>query len=183
MSRMARYLRAPWSPGGETTPTGDRVKVSPPGRRAVERPVIGMGINARIDNRGGSGVRLAMSTEHSRGVGGGFSIERPFGTLCVSIVCAIDGARFAAVAATKEECLTQVAAYVADQAGRQLHPSSALRVQDLLAAGDAAAAVLEYFRHSGEQWDREWLVTTSLHANSRSSVWSGAIPLPKPAQR
>lgn len=120
-------------------------------------------------------MRLLTSTEHALGTGGG----QPSAMLYMSIVCAIDGARFATVAASPEECLSQVATYVAEQAGRQLRPPSALRVHDLLSVGDAAAAVLEYFRHSGERWDREWLVTASLSANSRSTAWSGAVPLPK----
>lgn len=98
--------------------------------------------------------------------------------LYVSIVSSTDGARFATVAADEQECLARVAAYVAEQAERQLWPASLARVRELLAAGDAAAAVGEYFRHSGERWDREWLVTTPLHPDQRRDVWSGSIPLP-----
>jgi trehalose/maltose hydrolase-like predicted phosphorylase len=94
-----------------------------------------------------------------------------------------DGARFATVAASEKDCFAQVVSYVAEQAGRQLWPSSALRVHGLLAAGDAAAAVTEYFRQTGERWDREWLFTTSLNPGLHSTAWSGAIPLPKFAHR
>jgi len=98
----------------------------------------------------------------------------------VSIVCAIDGARFAAVGASEQECLAQVASYVAEQATGQLNPPSACRVHELLAAGDVDAAVVEYFRHTGERWEAEWLVTTPLHPGSRSTAWSGTVPLPEP---
>ncbi len=125
-------------------------------------------------------MRLLTPTEHAPVAGGAPSIGWPAARLYVSIVCAIDGARFATVAASEEECLTHVASYVADQAVRQLRPSSASRVYEFLAAGDAAAAVAEYFRHAGERWDREWLVTTFLNLDPRSTAWSGTIPLPKP---
>ncbi len=119
---------------------------------------------------------LALSTD------GGPSITRPSAPLYVSIVCAADGARFATVAASEQECLAQIASYVAEQAARQLWPRSVLRVRDLLAAGAAAAAVAEYFRHAGERWDREWLVTTLLDPDPRSTAWSGTIPLPELAR-
>ena len=98
--------------------------------------------------------------------------------LYVSIVCAVDGARFAAVAASEPECLAQVASYVAEQAAGQLHPPSACRVRELLTAGDPLEAVAEYFRHAGERWEAEWLVTASLHPDSGSTAWSGSVPLP-----
>ena len=125
-------------------------------------------------------MRLLTPTEHAPTAVGGSSIEWPSARLYVSIVCAIDGARFATVAASEQECLSQIASYVADQAVRQLRPPSASRVYEFLAAGDATAAVGEYFRHTGERWDREWLVTTSLNLDPRSTAWSGTIPLPKP---
>ena len=99
-------------------------------------------------------------------------------SLYVSIVCAVDGARFAAVASSEQECLAQVALYIAEQAVGQLNATSACRVRNLLAAGDAAAAVAEYFRHTGERWETEWLVTTALRPNSGSTAWSGDVPLP-----
>jgi hypothetical protein len=102
----------------------------------------------------------------------------PADVLYVSIVAAIDGARFAVVAANEEQCIAQVASYVAEQAPRQLWPRSAQRVQQLLAAGNDAGAVAEYFRRSGERWDREWLVTRPLRADSSAATWSGAVPLP-----
>lgn len=100
-------------------------------------------------------------------------------TLCVSIVCAIDGARFAVVAASEQQCLAQVASYVAKQARGQLRAPTVRRVLEHLAAGDAATAVAEYFSHAGERWEAEWLVTTSLNPDPLSTTWSGAVPLPK----
>lgn len=108
----------------------------------------------------------------------GLARERQNTSLCISIVCAIDGARFAAVAAEERECVAQVAAYVAEQAWWQLRPASARLVHDLLAAGDPAAAVAEYFRHTGERWEPEWLVTTRLHPGAPSGAWSGPVPFP-----
>jgi hypothetical protein len=99
--------------------------------------------------------------------------------LYVSIVCAIDGARFAAVAASEERCLTQVASYVASQARGQLRELTARQVLDHLAAGDVATAVAEYFCHAGERWEAEWLVTTCLSPDPPSTAWSGAVPLPR----
>lgn len=99
--------------------------------------------------------------------------------LYVSIVCAVDGARFAAVGASEQACLVQVASYVAEQASGQLFPASARRVNEYLAAGDKATAVAEYFRHAGERWEPEWLVTTSLIRDSFSTAWAGTVPLPK----
>lgn len=125
-------------------------------------------------------MRLMTPTEHAPVAGGGSFIGWSSARVYVSIICAIDGARFATVAASEQECLSQIASYVADQAARQLRPPSAARVYEFLAAGDAAAAVAEYFQHTGERWDREWLVTTSLDLDPRSAAWSGAIPLPKP---
>lgn len=124
-------------------------------------------------------MRLLTSNELDMSADGGSPIVRPSAALYVSIVCAADGARFATVAASEQECLAQVASYVAEQAARQLWPPSVLRVQDLLATGNAAGAVAEYFRHAGERWDREWLVTTSLHPDPRSTAWSGSVPLPQ----
>jgi hypothetical protein len=100
--------------------------------------------------------------------------------LYVSIVSAADGACFTVVSTSENECVTRVASYVAEQAPLQLWPPAARRVRELLASGDAAAAVAHYFRRSGERWDREWLVTASLNAEPGSSTWSGAIPLPGP---
>lgn len=98
-------------------------------------------------------------------------------SLCVSIVCAIDGARFVAVAATEQDCLVQVASYVAEHASLQLWSSSARRVHDLLGAGDLAAAVADYFQHAGERWEAEWLVTARLGPGARAGAWSGMVPL------
>ncbi len=123
-------------------------------------------------------MRLLTSNELDMSTDGGSSIVRPSAALYVSIVCAADGARFATVAPSEQECLAQIASYVAEQAARQLWPPSVLRIQDLLATGDAAGAVAEYFRHAGERWDREWLVTTLLDPDPRSTAWSGSIPLP-----
>ena len=100
-------------------------------------------------------------------------------SFCIAIVSGVDGARFAAVAASEQECLSQIASYVAEQARAQLWPPSAGRVHDLLQAGDAAAAVAEYFRHAGERWDAEWLVTTPLSADPGSRAWSGPVPIPE----
>ncbi len=105
--------------------------------------------------------------------------RREGASLYVSIVCAIDGARFVAVGSSEQECLARVASYVAAQAVGQLSPPSASRVCELLLAGDAGAAVSEYFRHTGERWETEWLVTTPLHPDSRSTAWSGDVPLPR----
>ena len=98
--------------------------------------------------------------------------------LHVSIVAAIDGVRFAAAGVTEEHCVTQMARYVAEQAPLQLWPRSAQRVQALLSGGDTAGAVAEYFRRSGERWDREWLVTAALNPDSSTGAWSGPVPLP-----
>lgn len=103
-------------------------------------------------------------------------------SLYISIVCAVDGARFAAVGASEQACLAQVASYVAEQASGQLSSSSARRVHEHLATGDKATAVVEYFRHAGERWEAEWLVTASLIQDSLSTTtWSGTVPLPKRA--
>lgn len=98
-------------------------------------------------------------------------------TTFVSVVWAIDGPRFAAVAATEEDCLSQIGRYVAEQAPWQLWPPSAGRVATLLAAGDQAAAVREYFTHVGERWDAEWLTTARLGLGPTSGAWSGGLPL------
>jgi hypothetical protein len=127
---------------------------------------------------GGRVVRALTSNEHAISTGRAPSIGHCAVGLYVSVVCATDGARFVTVAASEQDCLVRIASYVAEQAARQLWPPSAQRVHELLAAGDAAAAVAEYFRHTGERWDREWLVTTPLDADPRSTAWSGTIPLP-----
>ncbi len=98
-------------------------------------------------------------------------------TTFVSVVWAIDGPRFAAVAATEEDCLAQIARYVAEQAQGQLWPPSAGRVAALLAAGDQAGAVTEYFGRVGERWDGEWLTTARLGLGPTSAAWSGGLPL------
>jgi hypothetical protein len=97
-------------------------------------------------------------------------------TTFVSVVWATDGPRFAAVAATEEDCLAQIARYVIEQAQWQLWPPSAARVATLLAAGDQAGAVTEYFGHVGERWDAEWLTTARLGLGPASGVWSGGLP-------
>ncbi|HKX19216.1 MAG TPA: hypothetical protein VJT33_14485 [bacterium] len=106
------------------------------------------------------------------------SAALPIGTLHVSIVAAIDGVRFAAVGVSEEHCMAQMALYVAEQAPLQLWPRSAQRVRELLSGGDTPDAVAEYFRRSGERWDREWLVTARLHPDSGAGAWSGPVPLP-----
>lgn len=98
-------------------------------------------------------------------------------TVFVSVVWAIDGPRFVAVAATEQDCLARIARYVAEQAHWQLRPPSADRVATLLAAGDQAGAVAEYFRHVGDRWDAEWLTTARLGLDPASGVWSGDLPL------
>ena len=100
------------------------------------------------------------------------------GVLHISVVTAIDGVRFAAVGVSEEHCVSQMALYVAEQAPLQLWPRSAERVQELLSGGDTGGAVEEYFRRSGERWDREWLVTAPLQPNSSAGAWSGPVPLP-----
>ena len=122
------------------------------------------------------------SNEYAPSTDGGPAVGQRSGALYVSIVCSTDGARFASVAASEGDCLAQVASYVAEQASPQLWPTSALRVHELLAAGDAAAAVAEYFRHTGERWEREWLVSASLDPDPHATAWSGAIPLPELAR-
>lgn len=102
----------------------------------------------------------------------------PIGVLHISVVTAIDGVRFAAVGLSEEHCVSQMALYVAEQAPLQLWPRSAERVRELLSGGDTAGAVAEYFRRSGERWDREWLVTAPLHPDSNAGSWSGPVPLP-----
>jgi hypothetical protein len=59
-------------------------------------------------------------------------------SFCIAIVSGVDGARFAAVAASERECLSQIASYVAEQARLQLWPPSARRVRRLLEAGEVA---------------------------------------------
>jgi hypothetical protein len=98
-------------------------------------------------------------------------------TTFVSIVWAVDGPRFAAVGATEEDCLAQIARYVADQAQWQLWPPSACRVATLLAEGDHAGAITEYFLHAGERWDAERLTTARLAWSPTSGAWSGELPL------
>jgi len=95
----------------------------------------------------------------------------------VAVIWAIDGPRFAAVASTEDDCLAQIARYVAEQAQRQLWPSSAGGVAALLAKCDHAGAVTEYFRHVGERWDLEWLATARLGLDPVSGAWSGSLPL------
>ena len=56
-------------------------------------------------------------------------------TTFVSVVWGGDGPRFAAVAATEEDCLAQIARYVAEQAQWQLWPQSAGRVARMLGRG------------------------------------------------
>jgi hypothetical protein len=99
-------------------------------------------------------------------------------SLHVAVVCAIDGARFAVVAESESACLAQIATYVAEQASVQLWPRSAGRIRELLAAGDATAAIAEYFYRSGERWDAEWLHVTCLRGHARSAAWSGSVPVP-----
>ncbi len=123
-------------------------------------------------------MSILASTETALLTHGGLAVRRPSAARYISIVCAADGARFASVAVSEQECLAQVAAYVAEQATRQLWPSSVQRVRELLAAGNAGGAVAEYFRHAGERWDREWLVTAALDPDPCSTAWSGSIPLP-----
>ena len=122
-------------------------------------------------------MHTVTSAEYALTIGGGPSVGQSSTALHAFIVCAIDGARFAAVASSEQEGLDQIASYVAEEAGRQLWPPSAQRVYELLAGGDLLTAITEYFRHSGERWDREWLMMTSLDPHSRSTAWSGT-PLP-----
>ncbi len=105
----------------------------------------------------------------ARAAGARRAAKRTEASFCIAIVSGVDGARFAAVAASEQECLSQIASYVAEQARAQLWPPSAGRVPDLLEAGELAAAVAEYFRHAGERWDAEWLVTTPLRPDLRNS--------------
>jgi hypothetical protein len=95
----------------------------------------------------------------------------------VSVIWAVDGQRFAAVASTEGECLAQIARCVAEQAQRQLWPPSAGRVAALLATGDQAGAVTQYFRHVGERWDPEWLTAARLGLDPVSGARSGGLPL------
>ena len=128
-------------------------------------------------------MRLVTSKEFAASTDGGRpGIGRPNGALYVSIVSSSDGARFVSVAANEKECLAQIASYVAEQAAPQLWPATAQHVHELLAAGDTAAAVAEYFRHTGERWEREWLVCASLNRDPHKAAWSGAIPLPELAR-
>ena len=124
-------------------------------------------------------MRQLTLDKHAQSARTGPSMGRLSAALYVSIVCATDGARFASVAASEHECLARVASYVAEQATLQLWPPSALRVHALLAAGDTAAAVAEYFRQEGQRWDREWLVTAPLDPDPSSTAWSSTIPLPE----
>ncbi len=98
-------------------------------------------------------------------------------TVFVSVVWAIDGPRFVAVATTEEDGLTQIARYVAEQAQWQLWPPAVRRVTALLESGNRAGAVKEYFRHVGERWEAEWLTTARLGLDAASGVWSGGLPL------
>lgn len=124
-------------------------------------------------------VPLSASNEHIRTTSRWPGVESSTRGLYVSIVSSSDGARFAAVAESEEACLAQIASYVAERTARELRPASIQRVNELLAAGEMAAAVTEYFRRTGERWDREWLVTTSLGPDVGSTSWSGTIPLPE----
>lgn len=179
---LMAFEKSTWPTGEGSTWTLDRAQVSPHGRRAPTRALIR--IEAKRDGAGRREriVRLLTSDEYAPSTDGGPAVRGPFGALYVSIVCSSDGARFASVAASEQDCLAQVARYVAEQAAPQLWPQSAQRVHELLAAGDTAAAVAEYFRYTGERWEREWLVCASLDADPHSTAWSGAIPLPELAR-
>jgi hypothetical protein len=120
---------------------------------------------------------MATSSEGVGAIAEGTALEAP-SSLHVAVVCAIDGARFAVVAASESACLAQIAAYAVEQASVQLWPRSAGRIRELCATGDAIAAIAEYFCRSGERWDSEWLHVTRLRAHPRSDVWSGAVPVP-----
>jgi len=98
-------------------------------------------------------------------------------TVFVSVVWAMDGPRFVAVATTEEAGLTQIAGYVAEQAQWQLWAPAVRRVHALLDIGDRVGAVTEYFRHVGERWEAEWLTTARLGLDAASGVWSGSLPL------
>ncbi len=128
-------------------------------------------------------MRRSTASEHVYATGGGSTLVGERAALHISIVSAVDGPRFAAVAASEQECLAQVAAYVAEQAAGELWPPCAHRVHGLLAAGDMAGAVAEYFRHSGERWDTEWLVTTVLGLDPLATAWSGTVPLGRASGR
>ena len=126
-------------------------------------------------------MRPLASDAYALSADGGPAIGQPSGALYVAIVCSSDsdGAHFASVAASEPDCLAQVASYVGEQVTAQLWPPVAQHVHELLAAGNTAAAVAEYFRHTDERWEREWLVCASLDADPRSTAWSGANPLPE----
>ena len=95
----------------------------------------------------------------------------------VSIVSAVDGARFITIGTSPSKCMVRVAAYVAEQARQHLWPYAAERVDARLAAGDLSGAIAEYFSHSGERWDTEWLTTLRLHPDALAGRWSGVVPL------
>jgi hypothetical protein len=123
-------------------------------------------------------MQALSGTTRDRAAGARRAAGRAETSFCIAIVSGVDGARFAAVAASEQECLVQIGSYVAEQARAQLWPPSADRVHELLEAGEVAAAVAEYFRHAGERWDAEWLVTTPLSPHPRSRAWSGPVPIP-----
>lgn len=106
----------------------------------------------------------------------GLALAAP-ASLYVAIVCAVDGARFAVVAASKSECLAQIGTYVTEQASVQLWPRSVERIRELLATGAVAPAIEEYFHRSGERWDAEWLHVSRVRLHPRSTAWSGRVPL------
>jgi hypothetical protein len=124
-------------------------------------------------------MQALSGNARARAAGARRAAKQAATSFCIAIVSGVDGARFAAVAASERECLSQIASYVAEQARLQLWPPSAGRVRRLLEAGEVAAAVAEYFRHAGERWDAEWLVTTSLNPHPRSHAWSGPVPVPE----
>jgi hypothetical protein len=95
----------------------------------------------------------------------------------VAIVSAVDGARFITIATHPSKCIVRVAAYVAEEAREHLWPHAADRVDARMAAGDLTGAIAEYFRHSGERWDTEWLTTLRLHPDALTGRWSGVVPL------
>src|SRR5258708_40309998 len=98
---------------------------------------------------------MATSSERLRATVGG-PVPEARTSLYLAIVCAIDGARFAAVAENEPQCAAQVAAYVKEQAPEQLSPPSAERIHELFTAADVAGAGPAYFRPARPAPDARW---------------------------
>lgn len=68
---------------------------------------------------------------------------------CIAIVYAADGVRFVALGPSRADLVSRLAAYVMEQAPRQLWPDDASRVHELLSGGALDVAIDLYFASVG----------------------------------